>query len=265
MMSKPVKWRRAATAALAGTSLCIAALAAQMSPPDAAPALAVRAAAPSAETNPDRSGRVAVKLPAEMLDRYVGDYAQSDSAFVTVRREGDHLLADFSSGPKVELLAESEDHFFVKGADDDAGMVFANDGSGKAPSAVMVQMGRELPLTRVDAATVAEFKAKLQARMQTQTPAPATEATLRRLYAGIDSGKPNYEDMQPLLAEAIRRDLPKFMAAARQMGPIESITFTGVDGGGWDKYDVQRQNGRFQASIIVDSDGKISGYFSTQP
>ena len=263
MLSKPVKWRRAATAVLAGTSLCLAALAAQLSPPDAAEAPATRAVAPPGDANPDQAGRVAIKLPAATLDRYVGDYAQGDSAFVTVKREGDHLLLDFSSGPKSEILAESEDHFFVKGGD--ARVVFANDGSGKAPSAALWQMGRALPLTRVDAATVAEFKARLQARMQVQTPAPGTEATLRRLYAGIEAGKPNYEEMQPLLAEAIRRDLPKFMAQYKQLGPIESVKFAGVDGGGWDRYDVQRTNGRFQDAIIVGSDGKIAGYFSTQP
>ena len=37
------------------------------------------------------------------------------------------------------------------------------------------------------------------------------------------------------------------------------------DGGGLDHYEVQRTNGRFQASIIVGSDGKIAGYFTTQP
>ena len=263
MLGKPVKWRRAATAVLAGTSLCLAALAAQLSPPDAAKAPVTRAVAPPADESPDQAGRVAVKLPAATLDRYVGDYAQSDSSFVTVRREGDHLLLDFSSGPKSEILAESEDHFFMKGSD--ARVVFANDGSGKAPSAALWQMGRALPLTRVDAATVAQFKAKLQARMQSQTPAPRTEATLRRLYAGIEAGKPNYEDMQPLLAEAIRRDLPKFMASYKQMGPIVSMKFAGVDGGGWDHYEVQRTNGRFNDSIIVGSDGKIAGYFTTQP
>ena len=263
MLSKPFKWRRTATAAFAGASLCLTALAAQLSPPESATAPTERAAAPSADTGADQAGRVAIKLPAATLDRYVGHYAQGDSAFVTVKRLGDHLLLDFSSGPKTEILAESEDHFFVK--DGDAQVIFANDGSDQAPSAALVQMGRELPLTRVDAATVAQFKAELRARMQVQTPAPGTEATLRRLYAGIEAGKPHYEDMQPLLAEAVRRDLPKFMAQYQQMGPIESITFAGVDGGGWDIYEVQRRNGRFRANIIVGGDGKIAGYFTTQP
>lgn len=265
MLRKPVKWRRAATVAFAGISLCFAAIAAQLSPPAASGEPAAQAATPASPA-PASNGRVAVKLPATTLERYLGDYADyalSDNTFVTIRREGDHLLADWSSGPKVELLAESEDHFFTK--EGDAGMVFANDGTDKAPSAAVTQMGKELPLKRVDAATVAQIKMELKARQQAQTPAPGSEATLRRLYAGIDAGKPNYEEMQPLLAEAIRRDLPKFMAASKQMGPIESITFSGVDGGGWDIYEVQRANARLRAAIIVGGDGKIAGYFSTQP
>ena len=265
MLRKPVKWRRAATVAFAGISLCFAAIAAQLSPPAASGEPAAQAATPASPA-PASNGRVAVKLPATTLERYLGDYADyalSDNTFVTIRREGDHLLADWSSGPKVELLAESEDHFFTK--DGDGGMVFANDGTDKAPSAAVTQMGKELPLKRVDAATVAQIKMELKARLQAQTPAPGSEATLRRLYAGIDAGKPNYEEMQPLLAEAIRRDLTKLMAASKQMGAIESITFSGVDGGGWDIYEVQRANARLRAAIIVGGDGKIAGYFSTQP
>jgi hypothetical protein len=159
-------------------------------------------------------------------------------------------------------VAQSEDHFFVK--DGDAQFIFANDGTDKAPSAVLRQMDADLPLRRVDAATVAQFKAKLQARLRSQTPAPGTEATLRRLYAGIESGRPDYENMQPLLAEALRRDLPKFMADYQKLGALESIRFAGVDGGGWDIYDVQRAHGRRQDRIILGSDGKIAGYLTTQ-
>ena len=71
--------------------------------------------------------------------------------------------------------------------------------------------------------------------------------------------------MQPLLAEAVRRDLPKFMAQGKQIGPIESIRFVGVDGGGWDTYEVQRMNAQSKDRIILASDGTIAGYFTTQP
>jgi beta-lactamase regulating signal transducer with metallopeptidase domain len=261
MTHRPVKWRRTASAVLGAASLCVAALAAQLSPP--AEKSAAPAGAASMHATRNAAGRSAVKLPAETLDRYVGDYAQGDSAFVTVTRQGDGLLADFSSGPKMELLAAGVDQFFVK--DGHAEVIFANDGSDAAPSAVVRQMNTDLPLTRVDAATVARFKARLQARVQRQAPAPGSEAALRRLYAGIESGNPDYEHMQPLLAEALRRDLGKFMAEYQALGTLQSIGFAGVDGGGWDVYDVQRANGRLQDRIIVGGDGKIAGYFTTQP
>jgi hypothetical protein len=263
MLGKPVKWRRVATAVLAGTSLCLAALAAQLSPPDATRAPVTRAVAPPADESPDQAGRVAIKLPAATLDRYVGDYAQSDSAFVTVRREGDHLLLDFSSGPKSEILAESEDHFFVKGGD--ARVVFANDGSGKAPSAALWQMGRALPLTRVDAATVAQFKAKLQARMQSQTPAPRTEATPASPVRRHRGGQAQLRGHATAAGGGAPPRPAEVHGVVQADGPIVSMKFSGVDGGGWDHYEVQRTNGRFKDAIIVGSDGKIAGYFTTQP
>jgi hypothetical protein len=195
-------------------------------------------------------------------ERYVGDYAQSDSAFVTVKREGDHLLLDFSSGPKSEILAESEDHFFVK--DGDARVVFANDGSGKAPSAPCgkwVARCRSRASTRhgraiqgETAGTHAEPDACAANRSYAASPVRrhrGGQAQLRGHAAAAGGGAPP--------------DLPKFMASYKQMGPIVSMKFAGVDGGGWDHYEVQRTNGRFQDSIIVGSDGKIAGYLTTQP
>ena len=234
MLSKPFKWRRTATAALLATSLCLAALAAQ------------------------------VELPASTLDRYVGDYTQGGTVFYTVTRNGDGLLADSTAGPRLVLVPQGDGHFSLKD-DSDAEMIFADDGSGKSPSAVLRQMGKDLPITRVDAATVAKYKAELQARLKTQAPAPETEATLRRLLTSLDAGNPDYSSMQPLLAEAVRRDLPRFVAAGREMGPIQSIRFAGVDGGGWDVYDVQRTHARLKDHIMLGSDGTIVGYFSIQP
>ena len=234
MLSKPFKWRRTATAALLATSLCLAALAAQ------------------------------VELPASTLDRYVGDYTQGGTVFYTVTRTGNRLLADSTAGPKLVLVPRGDGRFSLQD-DPDAEMIFADDGSGKSPSAVLRQMGKDLPITRVDAAAVAKYKAELQARLRSQAPAPGTEAMLRRLLTSLDAGNPDYSSMQPLLAEAVRRDLPKFIAAGKQMGPIQSIEFAGVDGGGWDVFEVRRTHARLRDHIMLGDDGTIVGYFSIQP
>ena len=64
MISKPVKWRRVGVAALAGVSLALTALAAQVSPPNVNAVEATGAQDGAAKP----AERVAIKLPAATLD-----------------------------------------------------------------------------------------------------------------------------------------------------------------------------------------------------
>lgn len=76
-------------------------------PPD----LLLRKLALEAVGRPE-STRVAITLPPETLDRYVGVYALSPETKFTLSRQGDKLFARAPNGSKVELLAEGEDRFF---------------------------------------------------------------------------------------------------------------------------------------------------------
>src|SRR5690349_13226093 len=75
MLSKPIKWRRLAMGAFAGTALALTALAAQVSPPNnsgspaAAQTEAPAEAAPKVESKAEPK---TVTVPAATLDRYVG-------------------------------------------------------------------------------------------------------------------------------------------------------------------------------------------------
>src|SRR5207247_9324899 len=69
MLSKPVKWRRVGMAALVGASLALTALAAQVSPPNAADAQAAGGAPQANATTDKKREHVAIKLPAATLDR----------------------------------------------------------------------------------------------------------------------------------------------------------------------------------------------------
>jgi beta-lactamase regulating signal transducer with metallopeptidase domain len=262
MLSKPVKWRRVGMATLAGVSLALTALAAQVSPPNAADDQAAGRAPAATAPGADKNGeRVAIKLPAATLDRYVGDYKLTDQIFVNVKRDGDALYAKVTGQPSYEIFPESADHFFWKVVD--AQIAFANDGSGKAPSAVLHQYGHDMPMTRVDSATVAQFEANLQARIQSSTPNPNSEPMLRKTLAAIASGQPNYEDMEPVLADAVRKQLPQIVTLEKQLGPVTSIKFNGVGDAGYDGFVVQHENGRLQTRIILSTDGKIAGLQST--
>ncbi len=89
MISKPVKWRRVGVAALAGVSLALTALAAQVSPPN------VRSVDAAETQGGDKkpAERVAIKLPAATLDKYVGTYKLNEQMFIDVKREGESLMA----------------------------------------------------------------------------------------------------------------------------------------------------------------------------
>jgi bla regulator protein BlaR1 len=257
MISKPIKWRHAGVAALVALSVGLTALAAQVSPPN------VRTVdEPAASAGDKKPGeRVAIKLPIATLDRYVGDYKMNDQMYVNVKRDGDSLWAKLTGQPPFEIFPESEDHFFWKVVD--AQIEFATDGSGKAPSAVLHQNGANTPMTRVDPASVAQFETDLQARIQSGTPDPRSEAMLRKTIAAINSGNPNYDEMEPALADAVRKQLPQILAMQKQLGPVTSIKFTGVGDAGWDIYAVQHANGRLQDRIILSKNGKVAGLLST--
>lgn len=256
MISKPKRWRSAGIAALASLSLGLTALAAQVSPPNMS--TVDQPANAGGDKKPGE--RVAIKLPTAVLDRYVGDYKLSDQAYINVKREGDGLWARITGQPPFEIFPESEDHFFYKVVD--AQIEFANDGSGKAPSAVLHQNGANVPMSRVDAATVAQFNANLQARIQSGAPDPRSEAMLRKTVAAISTGNPNYADMEPPLVDAVRGQLPRILALEKQLGPVTSIKFTGVGDSGWDIYEVQHANGRLQTRILLASNGKVAGLLS---
>jgi bla regulator protein blaR1 len=254
MISKPVRWRRAAIAGLAGVSIALTALAAQVSPPNTSTLESTEAAGGAKQPGE----RVAIKLPAATLDRYVGTYRLNDNMFVDVRRSGEALMARVTGQPDFEIYAESEDHFFWKVVD--AQIVFANDGSGAAPAATLHQAGQDFPLPRVDATLSTAAQSNIDAHIQSQAPLPGTEAALRRTIDSMISGKINYDEMEPALAETTRKQESSVAALMKQMGPIKSITFTGVGQMGWDGFDVQHANGKLQYRIVLAPNGKIGGF-----
>jgi Domain of unknown function (DUF4440) len=56
-----------------------------------------------------------VVLPATDLDSYVGRYAAAPDLTYTIKREGDHLIAERDGSPGATLKAEVRDVFFASG------------------------------------------------------------------------------------------------------------------------------------------------------
>jgi gamma-glutamyltranspeptidase/glutathione hydrolase len=90
-----------------------------------------------------------VAVPADVLDRYVGDYKVTLTTVSHVLRQGDHLYVDTVGRPRLELYARSPTDFFEKVGDWE--VVFAPDAEGRI-TMILRQGGFETVVPRRAAA-----------------------------------------------------------------------------------------------------------------
>jgi DNA-binding CsgD family transcriptional regulator len=90
-------------------------------------------------------------------------------------------------------------------------------------------------------------------------PAAGTEASLRRLVAGLASGSPDYDKLSPGFAEVVRRDLPRTQPLFSSMGELKTVTFRGRGERGDDVYNLVFANGVVMMSAALDADGRMVG------
>jgi D-alanyl-D-alanine carboxypeptidase len=91
------------------------------------------------------------------------------------------------------------------------------------------------------------------------TPAAArpSELALRKHLASLQRGEPNYDDLTPQLAGAIRSQ-PGARDAAAHLGAVESVLYKGVGARGADIYEVSTTQGLSEWRIMLAPDGKIT-------
>jgi D-alanyl-D-alanine carboxypeptidase len=94
-------------------------------------------------------------------------------------------------------------------------------------------------------------------RQPLDAPVRPTESALRNHLDSLQRGEPNFADMLPELAEAIRSQ-PGPTQTARELGPVQSMLFRGVGPRGADIYEVTSQNGFSEWRIMLAPDGKIA-------
>lgn len=246
MMRIPGKGWRVAAAALGCLSLGLLAVAAEVGPPNA---------------TTSSEAPVAIVLEPAVLDRYTGDYQLGPSAVLAVTREGSQLFAQLTGQPKAEIFARSESEFFYKIVK--AQISFESDAQGRTTGLVLHQNGANMTAPRIDTAAAQQIAAVIAAKIQSQTATPGSEAALRRLMEGISTGKPNFAEMSPKLADATRQQLPRLEAAMAHLGSVESVEFRGVGNQGWDIYEVKQEHGSSQWRIALGPDGIITGALVT--
>jgi serine-type D-Ala-D-Ala carboxypeptidase/endopeptidase len=200
---------------------------------------------------------IEVTVDSKVFDRYVGSYQLSPNAIMTISREGDQLFGQLTGQPKLQLFAEGERKFFLKVVD--AQLTFTTDAEGKATQVTLHQNEQDMVAQRVDDAQASAVAAALAKRLKDQTPAPGSEAALRRNIDEARRGQPNYELMSPALADLTRQQLPQIQTILGQLGALESLTFKNVAPGGMDVYEVKFEHGSTEWRIVLDSDGKVTG------
>ena len=89
-----------------------------------------------------------IRIDPKLLDNYTGRYQLAPNRILEISRDGDRLFAQGGTqvtgpmvGPKFELFAESERHFFVKVTGSQ--ITFETGPEGRATGLVMRRVGRE--------------------------------------------------------------------------------------------------------------------------
>jgi CubicO group peptidase (beta-lactamase class C family) len=90
--------------------------------------------------------RVAIALPADSLDAYVGTYQLAPAFALTVRKEGGGLVTQATGQGAAAIYPSARDEFFLKVVD--ARISFVRDSTGRVTSLVLHQGGRDMAAPR---------------------------------------------------------------------------------------------------------------------
>jgi bla regulator protein BlaR1 len=242
MLRKPVKRKLLVAVLLACMSITLATLAAQVSPPI---------------MNDASNEHTQVPVSADILDRYVGAYSLTDSAVMSIRREGDHLALRVPGQGWIEAFPMSDTAFFMKNLK--VTQTFVVDNQGHVTALIHRQNGVDATFPRVDAADAERIEATLAERIKNKIALPGSEAALRRNIDGLLSGQPIYSEMSSDLQDATREQLPRLTEDMNRIGPVESVRFLGVGNQGWDIYQVTHDLGSSTWRIHLADNGVIDG------
>ena len=91
--------------------------------------------------------RVAVALPPDSLDAYVGGYQLAPGFVLSIRRAGDALVAQATGQGWNPIYASARDEFFFRVVD--AQIRFVRDATGRVASLILHQNGRDMPAPRI--------------------------------------------------------------------------------------------------------------------
>lgn len=85
-----------------------------------------------------------------------------------------------------------------------------------------------------------------------------TEAALRRLIADVATGAPDYNRLDPKLAEIVRAQAAEASGLLKSFGAVQSVTFAGRGDGGADRFTVKFEHHSVLWTIGLDANGRIA-------
>ena len=91
-----------------------------------------------------------------------------------------------------------------------------------------------------------------------RTAASGGRDVLRRVIDGMQAGSPDYNLMNPALADATRSQLPDLRRRLAALGPLKSVGYLGSLSSGADRYKVSFENGELEYLIGLAPDGRIN-------
>ena len=89
-------------------------------------------------------------------------------------------------------------------------------------------------------------------------------AAIKRFVSGLIVNKPDYDDLSPPMAEAVRKHMPTYWASINRMGRATAAKKFDTDKNGNDLYVVNQRGGRTHWNLIVNPNGKITSAFMCQ-
>ncbi len=89
-----------------------------------------------------------VPVDPKIFDGYVGTYSLATNFIFTITRDGDHLFAQLTGQPKLEIFPEGERDYFYKAVD--AQITFVTDSNGRATELILHQNGRDAHAKRFE-------------------------------------------------------------------------------------------------------------------
>jgi len=191
-----------------------------------------------------------------ILDRYVGFYELAPNAIFTITRKGNQLFAQLTGQTRMAIYPKSPREFFLKVVD--ARMSFETDSRGKAMGLTLHQNGFDRRALKISRAAAMQAQLAFRQHLRSNTPSPGTKASLLRYIKSLERGQPNYQEMSPEMATAVRKQLPLIEGIIRKMGALQSLRFKGVNAAGMDTYDATFANGRLEWAIApLSPDGKV--------